>query len=77
MSDEDIYEELNSAGDARVKNNLKQAIGLAHADLDKEGASWSGPWRVAYVKVTGERVFDVGGGHHVGEHSLEAFGFRP
>jgi hypothetical protein len=37
---------------------------------------WKGPWPVSYVRSTGERVFRVGAGHDVPEHSLAALGFR-
>ena len=75
MSDEEIFAELRK--DPRCNNHsLKGTIRRAHDDLADQEVRRRGPWPVAYTKVTGERVFDVGGGHHVGEHSLEALGFK-
>jgi hypothetical protein len=44
---------------------------------EENGVRFYGPWPVAHIKATGERVFDVGGGHLVHEHSLELLGFHP
>lgn len=57
--------------------HIATALEIAETIIHQAPVKKRGPWPVAWVYPSGERVFDVGGGHVIGERSLAAFGFAP
>jgi hypothetical protein len=79
VSEAEIARQLRR-GNKSDAANAAQLISLARDRIDFEDGGgrvrWKGPWPISYIRGDGQRVYRVGAGHDVPEHSLRALGFR-